>query len=242
MIQYFIHDGQAQKGPFSYEDLSKQGIGRKTMIWREGLEGWSEAEKLEELKDLLKATPPPFEKQGPFKETFEKAKKVADTDIVEEIEKGIPNKTGKWIFKLSLVVFSLIGIIYLYKSISSFDGPSKSKISKDLILKDANFDKYNGWYSDERGFTTFYGKVSNTSKDVTYKDVVFEMEFFTQTKTSLGKREVLVYKTFAPNKTNVGDYSYTEFSTDMKEELPEGTYLPNTVVKIIDAKVYEEKE
>jgi hypothetical protein len=58
MKQYFIADNNEQTGPFSKEELKAKRINKQTLIWREGLENWQEASKIEELKDCIIIMPP----------------------------------------------------------------------------------------------------------------------------------------------------------------------------------------
>ena len=62
MTQYFIHDGQNEKGPFDLEQLKEQSLTKDTPIWHEGLEQWTTAGNVEQLKELFssKTTPPPL--------------------------------------------------------------------------------------------------------------------------------------------------------------------------------------
>ena len=59
MIQYFIHDGQNEKGPFDLEQLKREKLVKDTPIWYEGLEKWTTAGEVEELKVLFITTPTP---------------------------------------------------------------------------------------------------------------------------------------------------------------------------------------
>jgi hypothetical protein len=80
MKKYFIHNGVEHFGPFDTEDLKQHKIQRETPIWYEGLEDWTTAEKIVELKPLFAAIPPPFKKvelTPPKIEKKEKAVKVA---------------------------------------------------------------------------------------------------------------------------------------------------------------------
>jgi len=62
MRQYYIHDGQMEKGPFDFEELKSQSLRKETPVWYEGLKSWAKAENLDELKEYFnkKSTPPPF--------------------------------------------------------------------------------------------------------------------------------------------------------------------------------------
>ena len=60
MIQYFLHDGDNQTGPFIKSELIAQGITQGTYVWSELLEGWTIASQVDDLKDLFEKVPPPF--------------------------------------------------------------------------------------------------------------------------------------------------------------------------------------
>ena len=57
---YFYRQNGEQLGPFSYEELKAKRLLKTTYVWTEGMEGWKEANELEELKDILVSEPPPF--------------------------------------------------------------------------------------------------------------------------------------------------------------------------------------
>lgn len=60
MKKYFLSDGTAQQGPFTLEELQAKAITASTPIWYDGLTDWTTAGQLEELKDIIVHTPPPF--------------------------------------------------------------------------------------------------------------------------------------------------------------------------------------
>lgn len=64
MKEYFVHDGQSEKGPYTFEQLSSLPLKKDTSIWFEGLEQWTNAGNIDELKELFssKPIPPPLTK------------------------------------------------------------------------------------------------------------------------------------------------------------------------------------
>ena len=88
MKQYYIHLNQ-QEGPFSLEELRAKNISPDTPVWYEGLNDWSIAGKIPELRSVVKATPPPFvsasqqeyEYQLAMEEFFPEKKPIAWTTI-----------------------------------------------------------------------------------------------------------------------------------------------------------------
>ena len=92
MKKYFLHNGTEQQGPFDIEDLKTKNINKDTSIWYEGLDNWTTADKIDELKELLKTTtpppfgepkktPPPIQKPTPKTETSTQPKKKSRTGL-----------------------------------------------------------------------------------------------------------------------------------------------------------------
>ena len=64
-MKYFIIENNQQQGPFSIYELKDKGINSDTPVWAEGMNDWTPAGKVEELRDFLfntndKSTPPPY--------------------------------------------------------------------------------------------------------------------------------------------------------------------------------------
>ena len=59
MKKYFFKDGSTQLGPFSFEELKNKNITADTPVWYEGLDQWTTAGNVEELKELFTLKPPP---------------------------------------------------------------------------------------------------------------------------------------------------------------------------------------
>jgi hypothetical protein len=60
MRKYYLHNGTAQTGPFTIEELKTQKISKKTPVWYEGITDWTPAKKIPELLDLITIQPPSF--------------------------------------------------------------------------------------------------------------------------------------------------------------------------------------
>jgi hypothetical protein len=70
---YYLHDGANQSGPFNLQELQEKQINKDTPIWYEGLDEWTNAGEIAELKEIIKTTPPPI------------AKKVIPPPVVETV-------------------------------------------------------------------------------------------------------------------------------------------------------------
>jgi len=62
MKKYFYSDGIEKHGPFSLDELKYEGIKIDTLIWFEGLEDWTPANDVDELRPILELIPPPLSK------------------------------------------------------------------------------------------------------------------------------------------------------------------------------------
>jgi hypothetical protein len=63
MRKYFIHNGETENGPFDIEQLKTMQIKSETPVWYDGLQNWTIAGSIDELKPIIGSTvtPPKFE-------------------------------------------------------------------------------------------------------------------------------------------------------------------------------------
>ena len=55
-MEFFIIDRNGQQaGPFSFDQLVQKGISPETLVWKQGMEDWTPAWKVEDLKAVLEA-------------------------------------------------------------------------------------------------------------------------------------------------------------------------------------------
>lgn len=66
-MQYFIIENQVQAGPFTIDQLKGKNISAETLVWADGMQDWTPAWKVDELKDIIgdgpttaSSTPPPY--------------------------------------------------------------------------------------------------------------------------------------------------------------------------------------
>ncbi|MFN7910420.1 MAG: DUF4339 domain-containing protein [Bacteroidota bacterium] len=244
MKKYFLHNGKEQHGPYSLDELQQKGLTAKTMVWFDGISNWTEAQFIPELKDFVVSTPPPFEKANPINQTFDKAKKVLDKDYVNKIEEKIPNNTGKKVFKYSLIILALVGLVFIItKLMPTKEGKEKSDATEFLSLQGAELQHmFPPYYSDRKPYWQVSGKITNNATTTAYKDVKLEIEFFTSTNTSLGKTTVIIYKKFAPNNQEDKYDKYSYFDVKLDGEPPKDISDEKTKFKILDAAVYESEK
>jgi len=82
MKKYFYSNSNEKNGPLSIDELKKVNINNDTLIWFEGLEDWTPASKIEEIKPILELKPPPipaFDNESEFENTDEYPQKKETT-------------------------------------------------------------------------------------------------------------------------------------------------------------------
>jgi len=60
MKKYFYSDGKEKQGPLNFEELKQENISNDTLIWFKGLDDWTKAKYVLELKEIFELSPPPI--------------------------------------------------------------------------------------------------------------------------------------------------------------------------------------
>lgn len=60
MNKYYLHNGYESSGPFDLEEIKTKQITKSTSVWCEGMEDWTTAGEVAELKKFLFPIPPPI--------------------------------------------------------------------------------------------------------------------------------------------------------------------------------------
>lgn len=83
MKKYFYSDGKEKHGPLSFDELKQEGISKQTLIWFEGLDDWTQAGELNEMKPILELQPPPIsteEKEESIEPVEKKEEPITNTE------------------------------------------------------------------------------------------------------------------------------------------------------------------
>ena len=92
MKKYFYSDGKEKHGPLSLDELKQGNITKDTLIWFAGLDDWTPAGELDEMKSILELQPPPII-SGEINESNEPEEKAVKT--TENFEsQSRPTKKG----------------------------------------------------------------------------------------------------------------------------------------------------
>jgi hypothetical protein len=189
-MNYFIHEGQSQAGPFSYDELKIKQIQSTTPVWREGLNKWVEASELPELSGLFTSVPPPFPPQP---------SSTAYSPSTEPIS-GAGNagyRVGRTLGIGGMILLTALLVLYFYnQSVNRYTGTYVPSIPiadpehnhPDWFLSTQGTYKTNFWGNKEE----ITGSIINKATHTNYKDVRIKVEFLSQTKTVISSQEYVI--------------------------------------------------
>lgn len=139
MKKYFIIINGQQSGPFSLEELFDRHITSETLVWAEGMQNWTPAWEIEELKDILRGIDPrssayngtttPNE-QGVTPPPYQLTKQLTQNDQqILQPGQGFPNNNPidndiKTKDKSKIALYSVIAA-FIILLIFAFTAPSK---------------------------------------------------------------------------------------------------------------------
>ena len=143
MQKYFIRNEGGQEGPYSPEELLTRGLGPDTPVWYEGLDNWTTASQVEELRNLLASaasapvseavTPEPAPVTPAPEMPAATAPEPAPVTVAAPVTASAPRKKGNpvisWV--LSLAVLGGTGF-YVYQDIEkNKDQPASISMTGD---------------------------------------------------------------------------------------------------------------
>ncbi len=214
MKKYYLHDGKEQQGPFDIEDLRAKKIKRDTSIWYEGLDEWTLADNLYELKDLFSnTTPPPFSAKSTIPPPLTQKPPIQQSPIYT-----MPVRKKKSILGIILqaigaigamfIVVIIIGIIIDRSSGSTNDDPQtyQEKVMTVAEIENSQPTRFltaDGKYKENLLGTKLkvYGTIKNTATVASFKDAKVKVTYYTKTNTAIGSKTYTIYETFGPQST-----------------------------------------
>lgn len=214
MKKYYLHNGAHHQGPFDLGDLKKKQIASETPIWFVGIDEWTTAGKVEELKNIFNTTTTLLSQATsippPLSNTEKNSNKMATILNFERKSKG--TRKNLLLITGAVIVLLLLSVVIFWKfSLSETDSFEKTQINKQLDQKIKDFEKSqpvkfltaDGEYSaNYRGNKLIInGTIKNSATLTTYKFVVVTITYFTKNKTVLDTESYRIFETFSPNST-----------------------------------------
>jgi hypothetical protein len=200
-IKYFIQSNNGQLGPLTIDELRAKNIIPVTLVWRQGMQGWTEAGNVPELASLFPPIPPPFQNTPPPYTV-----NASSTNISAQ---GQNKKSKMWLWILSgigiiLVVFFGLGAYseYKRKQIEDFSLGTQGYDEKVMTVEEieranpTQFLEAGGQYRSNILDTRFVltGFVKNNATVANYKDPIIEVVFYSSTDTELKRENYTLYK------------------------------------------------
>lgn len=136
MEYYYVENG-VQFGPFSIEELKLKPLKESTLIWHDGLEDWTEAKKVEELKSyFVNKTPPRIPKAKQTTPPSPNFSQSSHANVKKEESSkigSVENQKMKERFPLFLIlgIIMVVGIIYFLSTFSFSNQPIQNSSPED---------------------------------------------------------------------------------------------------------------
>jgi len=124
MKKYFYSNGQEQVGPLTLEELKQQDIQPKTLIWFEGLEEWTPAGELVDMRHILELKPPPILREEK-NESIEVEKKTEETTENNKKQLKKYKYVDGWLLLLCFALTIGSPLRTLYNLITSYNEVSQ---------------------------------------------------------------------------------------------------------------------
>ena len=196
MKKYYLHNGSENTGPFDIEELRERKITKVTPIWFEGIQDWTTAGEIDELKGIIASIPPPI-------------KKSIETPKEVEIQISIPKKKNvNWFRRVGLIIVGVF-IIYVVLNIFANQNSNRPPSYEESVMTIAETEAaYPNNYLDAGGNyqenflgdkLKIAGFIKNTATVTTYKDVVIGVTYYSKTKTELSTENYTIYEFCPPN-------------------------------------------
>lgn len=139
MNYYYIDKNQMQQGPVSLEVLKEAGISASTPVWHEGLNEWTTASKLPELKDFLDKMPPPFnpvqaKQPTQTKPPIQTPRPQPRVTQIPNQKKGVSGFTIALIFSLMVTVVLIIASPIVTAFIANIFGTSPQMVFIPILI------------------------------------------------------------------------------------------------------------
>lgn len=123
MKKYYYSDGIEKFGPVSFDELKQKNITKDTLIWFQGMDKWTLAKNLEEMRPILDLVPHPIT----ILQKDPEQHKEKDSNLIQQT----PKKKKNYIIPIIIVLILLV-VSYLYYSSTTY----KNSIDNIIVTKE----------------------------------------------------------------------------------------------------------
>jgi hypothetical protein len=128
MNKYYYADNDIQYGPFTIDELKTKHIKKTTLIWTEGMEDWTLADEIEELKNIIISQPPPL----PKKQTNSNNQTNQNSSTVNKIDNIYKKESEATIVGVILLFAPIIIKIIGDENINSIESYNQAKAATTI--------------------------------------------------------------------------------------------------------------
>lgn len=192
MSKYYIHTGEREEGPFDKDELRAKVIKANTMVWTEGMGDWTEAGKVDDLKDLF-TTPPPFKAAAPKPPPLQTAPPATTPRKSNPVWKWL--RIGSGVALLLFLVAALIdqngsrhGSPNYHEQVMTVEETERADPARFLNAEGTY--RTNFW-GDQM---VIEGTINSTATVANFKDVVVRVALLSETDTELERKNYVIYK------------------------------------------------
>lgn len=203
MKRYYLHNGTDKEGPFEKEELRAKVIKPNTPVWTEGMNDWTEASKVDDLRDLF-STPPPFKPQASSQQEPRVSK--AERDAINAAK---DRRIGRYMRLTAIaIVIGVVGYVAFDQLSHSGHGSTyQEKVMTVEEVERASPERFlvasGTWNENFWGNRLkIHGTVTSKATVAKYKDVRIRVRYLSATETILGTDDYLLYE-FVPAHSTV---------------------------------------
>lgn len=208
---YYIDGADRQKGPMSLEELKSKKIKATTPVWTEGMDDWEEAINLKEFEGIFntlpprqkRTTPPPYKKKRNKKRAIIVLSSLLAIVLLTWFIVDLSIKKNTVLNNhLDAAAESPKETLYNPNAINdsaTLETEHSAKYEEDNPLQ---FLKAEGYYNPNFFATKLKinGKVHNTAKNTSYKEVMVRVYFYSRSNKLLGTEDYTMSRIVAPGQ------------------------------------------
>jgi hypothetical protein len=164
---------------------------------------WVEASKVDDLRDLF-TTPPPY--KGVEQPLETKTNSINEDKAARNAKQD--QAIGQYMKLTGIaIVVAVIGyLIFSYAQSSETGSSYNEKVMTVAEIESADPTRFltaSGTWNENFWFTKLkvHGKVTSSATVATYKDVVIQVTYFSETETILSTESYVLYKFVPPHRT-----------------------------------------
>ena len=126
MKHYYYADDDQQLGPFTLDELKTKRLKKSVLVWTDGMDEWSMADSVDELKDILVSEPPPLLKKNHPQPPIETVQIKHTPTFSSKYDFNYKEKSSATGYRTKLISGSIVAAVALIVTIFFFAKMAKA--------------------------------------------------------------------------------------------------------------------